>query len=151
MCHQWEVSRVRRLYLSEADGTVAEPIMTLEMMVTMLEANVMLILATFTSCSTFDTTLDTWTRRTRRTGGQEDTESLSWSQEAWVNRCQCKHSPLSHSACCWWTLWAAPLHQMHFLLKQHTNGPFCHFLSQLCDISQIKTQIQVHFPVLCHF
>lgn len=64
MCHQWEVSRVRSLYLSEVAGTVAEPLMTLEMMVTMLEANVKLILATFTSCSTFDTTLDTWTRRT---------------------------------------------------------------------------------------
>lgn len=63
------MGRVRSLYLSEAAGTVAEPLMTLEMMVTMLEANVKLILDTFTSCSTFDTTLDTWTRRTRRTGG----------------------------------------------------------------------------------
>lgn len=34
--------------------------MTLEMMVTTVEAKVALILATFTSCFTFVTTLDTW-------------------------------------------------------------------------------------------
>lgn len=43
----------------EAASTVSELLITLEMMVTTVEAKELLISATFTSCFTFVTTLDT--------------------------------------------------------------------------------------------
>lgn len=51
---------VSAAYVSElAASTVSELLITLEMMVTTVEASVLLILATFTSCFTLITTLDT--------------------------------------------------------------------------------------------